>query len=335
MAWKRAHERADRAVSYFLICRKCGCETLGVMAAEDAEALVVAHDEDRHGKVRRKKTDAENLLAEFLRSRKASCSPATARYYSATLAPFFAWMGKRAIRTWGRHHVTAWIEKHPEWKPRTTQKFLVCVRTVRTWAVEQRHYDVPDFAGSLKAPRVKRRRVTPLAPAHVSALLRVAREHPWLELPVALAAYAGLSLGDVRGLEWADVRWEEGRIQRDRQKSGRALDVKIGAGLRDVLSRHRALSGPVCRGLPTSDTGFAKAVRDLYARAKAPREKGQGLHFLRTFFSSVGLERTGDLGAVADAIGDDPGTVSRHYAHGSASGRDRVFDAVDAAIRGA
>ena len=305
------------------------------MSAEDAEAAVIAHDEDRHGKVRRKRTDAENALAEFLRSREAECSKGTARYYRATLTPFFAWMGKRPLRTWGRHHVRAWIDKHPDWKPRTTEKNIVSLGTFRTWAVEEKKYAVPDFVASIKPPRIPRKRKTPLRPEQVADLLRVAREHRWLELPVALAAYAGFALGDVRAVEWGDVRWAEGRIQRARQKSGRDLDVKIGPGLREVLSRHMATSGPICRGLPESDSAFAKAVRLLYATAKVPRETGQGLHFLRTFFSSVGVRGTADVKAVADAIGDDPAVLSRYYSHSHPTDRDRVFDAVDAAIRGA
>jgi integrase len=141
------------------------------------------------------------------------------------------------------------------------------------------------------------------------------------ELPVALAAYAGLSWGDCRTLGWSEVDLERGRIVRPRQKSGRHLNIPIAAPLAAVLARHRAAAGPVCRNLPRrASSTVSKAVSGLYWRARVKRAAGKGLHFLRTAFVSAGVAAGIDLATMADLIADNPAVVARHYTH-SADGR--------------
>jgi integrase len=218
--------------------------------------------------------------------------------------------------SWRRSDVERWIVRHPDWSPRSRQKFVAVVKTFAAWCTAE-SIVLGGALDGIRLPKVARRRRDPLGAAQVRALLDAAAGHPWLELPIALAATTGLSLGDLRDLEWRDVDLRAGRIMRNRVKSGRPLDVRIGSLLRGVLRRHAGDAGPVCVGMPTSDSAISKAVRALYAEAGVARVKGQGLHYLRTAFVSIGLAATGDLTAVADVVGDAPDVVSRRPATGS------------------
>lgn len=335
MGWKTHHEGTDGARWWYRHCRHCApaCVSLGLMSEDDAQAEVERHDLEVHARQPRgARASPSKALGEFIASRRVHCSEGTIRFYVDALTAFFKRMEGKPFRSWRPSHVLEHLAAHPKWSARSKQKFLGALRTFRTWAVEAKRYDVPDFTVGLKAPRVVQRQVEPLSAAQLRALLAEAKVHPWLEAPIALAAYAGLALGDIRSLEWSEVRWESKRIVRPRDKNGKPLDFKIGAGLLEVLERHRVIAGPICRGLPTSDSAVGQEVRELYARAGVPRERFQGLHFIRTSFVSLGLQATGDLAAVSDVVGDNPGTVARHYAKSRADGRDRVVDAVDRAL---
>src|SRR5436190_611621 len=88
------------------------------------------------------------------------------------LGAFFVHMAARPLREWRRSDVEAWLASHKEWSPRTRQKFLVTLRTFRSWAVDDMGYSVPDFLGNLRARTPPRRAVEPLSAAQVAALLR-------------------------------------------------------------------------------------------------------------------------------------------------------------------
>jgi integrase/recombinase XerC len=267
------------------------------------------------------RADGHEALKSFLASRleERAGTQEGQRYYRVSLRPFVAAQGARPLNRWTLADTKAWIRTHPKWSPRTVQKFLTCLRTFTRWAREA-GLDAPDLAGQIRGPRVQRRQREALTPDQVRALVETADGHPWLELPVALAAYAGLSWGDCRSLDWSEVDLVRKRIIRPRQKSGRHLNIPIAAPLAAVLARHRAVAGPVCRNLPKASSTICKAVAGLYSRAGVKRAAGEGLHFLRTAFVSAGVAAGVDLATMADLIGDNPAVVARYYTH-SADGR--------------
>lgn len=309
-------------------------EPLGPLTQADAERRRTAKEREMGQAPRAQRTTAGDALRDFLTSRveERGGTEETKRYYRAALEPFVTSMGDRPVHRWGPDDVLAWMKAHPKWSPRTIQKFLVQVRTFATWC-RARGLDVPDLVGSIRAPRIPRRERDPLTPAEVTALVEAAEGHDWLELPVALAAYAGLSTGDCVSLDWAEVDIERARIVRPRQKSGRPLNVPIAAPLLTILKARRATAGPVCRDVPTSSSARSKAIRALYRRAGVARARGDGLHRLRTAFVSMGVAAGVDLATMADLIGDDPATVARYYTHSATAARQDAVARIAGAIR--
>lgn len=338
MASLRGRVAADGRTWWSLRWKVAGrefTEPLGPITKADAERRRMAKEREEGKQPRHLRTTAGDALKDFLTSRveERGGTEETQRYYRAALTPFVAFMGDRPIHRWGPDDTLAWMKAHPKWSPRTIQKFLVQVRTFATWC-RARQLDVPDMVGSLRAPRIPRRNRDPLTPDQVAALVAAAAGHDWLEVPVALAAYAGLSLGDCRSLDWAEVDLERGRIVRARKKSGRPLNVPIAPALAAVLKARRATAGPVCRDMPTSSSAVSKGVRGLYRRAGVPRHKGDGLHALRTAFVSAGVAAGVDLATMADLIGDDPATVARYYTHSASAAREAAVARIAGAIGG-
>ncbi|MBL9085545.1 MAG: tyrosine-type recombinase/integrase [Planctomycetia bacterium] len=279
------------------------------------------------------RTPAGEALTDVVRSRAEDCggTEETVRYYRGALEPFVASMAERPLHRWGPDDTLAWMKAHPKWSPRTIQKFLVQVCTFATWC-RARQFDAPGLVGSLRAPRIPRRNRDPLTPDQVAALVAAAAGHDWLEVPVALAAFAGLSLGDCRSLDWTEVDLERRRIVRAHKKSGRPLNVPIAPALAAVPKARRAVAGPVCRAMRASSSAVSKGVRGLYLRAGVPRHKGDGLHALRTAFVSARVAAGVDLATMSDLIGDDPATVARYYTHSASAAREAAVALIASAL---
>lgn len=351
MANLKAHVGVDGLTYRYVECPRCSPTSirLGPVSREDAEVALTDHlVKVHHEEPRGKRTAAGTAKKDFLASRRAvQCTEGTLRYYEAVLAPFWRHMGEKALRLWRRVDVEGFIAAHGEtkdadgkvtrdgWCARSVQKFLTVLCTFTDWAIDT-GLDVQPFAAKIRKPRVFRRQVEPLSGRQLRALLTCAPlvpKRPWLPKCIALAVYTGLSLGDIQALTYAECDADLTRIRRARAKGRRPMDIPICADLRAVLEVDRSAGGLVCDGIPESGSMVGKAVRDLYALAKVPRAKGQGLHFLRTSFISLGVEQTADIAAVAELVGDDVATVARFYTKSRDERRVAVVDAVAAVIR--
>ena len=155
-------------------------------------------------------------------------------------------------------------------------------------------------------------------------LLDAARGH-YLEVPVALALFAGLSRADLRALTWKEVDLDAGLITRPRHKTGRALRLPISPPLAEVLERHRRRAGPVCRRLPKSDSSLYKALHRLCDRADVPRG---GWHRLRHTAATLLAAAGTDVATIGRILGHRPGSVvTLRYLH---TDDDRLRQAAEA-----
>lgn len=147
-------------------------------------------------------------LGRFLRHlRFLRRSPETVRYYDALLRPLFDELGEvAAMKRWHPGHMQEVLARHTSWSPRTVQMHLSACRRFVRWARRARVV-VPDFVEDLRGPKVTVREVVAYTPAEVARILEEAEGTP-LEVPVSLALLAGLSLGDLRALDWGDVTIE-------------------------------------------------------------------------------------------------------------------------------
>lgn len=267
---------------------------------------------------RPEETSARVALARFLshwrtvRRRKKD----TLAYYRKRLGCVFAFLSQRApMRRWQRKHLEAFVRAHPEWSPRTVQMHVVACGTFVKWARRAR-LSVPDFVDGMDVPRVVRKEKEAFAAGEVVRVLAAARRRT--RLPVALAFWAGMSVGDVRALGWPNVHLdpEPGFLVGRRSKTNAPFRVPLAKPLRALLLAvpPRRRRGPLCPGFPADDATATKALRRLYGAAEVPTEGGYKR--LRHTFSTLMQEAGVDYATVEDLMGHKSGpSTTRVYTH--------------------
>ncbi len=157
------------------------------------------------------------------------------------------------------------------------------------------------------------------------------------ELPIALGVYAAMPLADIRALEWSNVDWRRKVIRRPREKTGTRRTITIVPTLLEILKRSRAISGPLCRDLPHSDSAFTSTLRRICDRAGVPRApRGyNGWHRLRHTCGALLSQLGADVDTVGAIMGHEKGSpVTQRYMHTSEAVKRRMLEALDREVRG-
>jgi integrase len=194
--------------------------------------------------------------------------------------------------------------------PSTRRNFHIVFRSVLRTAV-----DAGLLASMPKMPRLPRvgRKVTkPLRRSDLEAILAKSRDNA--RLAFALAAFAGLRAGEVRGLRWPDVDLKAGTItvrcsitrrEESTPKSGNHDVLPIVASLRALLEAAQATrEGPwanvalTAKGKPWGESGLNQAFQRARDRAGLDT---WSYHDLRHFFISE-LFRSGVPAHVVRAL---------------------------------
>ncbi len=330
MAWIRWHERSDGRRTAYLQWRdeagKIRSRSVGSDPRLAKMHLRVAQRAEGKGTRREAAPLTPLALAEdYLAERALQVRGSTVRADREKLMPLVEAWKDVVLGDWDRKRLVQYVGAQ-NWSPRTTQMFVnVCRRFIR-WAHDQ-DIPVPDFVGTFRGPKVRHPEAVPLTGPQLKSLLDAARDHPYLELPVALAGLAGLALGDLRDLDWSEVDLQANVISRRRSKTDERVHVPIGRTLREILERRRAVAGGVCRGLPSTNPPLNKALHKLYELAGVPAApRGlNGFHRLRHTFGTL---IKGDSATKGKALGHRPGSVMPlRYEH---SDEERVQAAVRA-----
>jgi len=278
--------------------------------------------------------DPLEALELFLQEKSVSVGSARSlEPYRSRLVPLFQCWAGRPMHEWRRIDFVSYIAER-DWSPATKHKLRNYARQFIAWAQES---DIPcaDFVGSFKPPPIRVHDVAILTPEQAHAVLQEARGH-YLELPIALAMFAGMDPSDFRSLDWAEVDLEAGLIKRRRNKTGAPIEIPIQPLLRDALGRRRALRGTVCRSLPGSTSSLNKALHRLCKRAGVPRSpKGQS--GFRRFRHTQGtmLARAGaDVATIGRSLGHGKGsTMALRYIETDLERLDRDLGEMDRQIR--
>lgn len=266
---------------------------------------------------------AEDLLEQFLAEKALQVRPGTVEQFREKLGPLFAAWRDVPLHLWERRMWIEYVGAHPDWSPRTTELVYQKLRAFLAWA---RDLDLPvaDVLAGYKPPRPRPQERDHLSPEQEQALMDAVRGHRYLEPPVALALYAGLSRADFRALQWPQVDLDAGTITLRRSKTGQRVEVPVCPALDEVLRRARALGGPVCRGLPESNGSLHKALHRLCDRAKIPRG---GWHRFRHTFATRLIASGADLKTVARLVGHAHGsTATLLYVQGDRARERRAID---------
>jgi integrase len=165
----------------------------------------------------------------------------------------------------------------------------------------------------------------------------------------AVAFYGGLRLGELRALEWKDVRLEAGEIRVERSMDGTGVIIppKSRAGrrvvpiirrLRDELVLHQLAAGSATGFVfgPTPATPFVPNT--VYRRARrawaAAGLDPIGLHEARHTFASYMIAAGANIKSITDIMGHGSVGVSiDRYGHMMPGGRDEVVERLDTYFR--
>lgn len=268
----------------------------------------------------------------------------------------FAGVPMKAIR---RSHVEQWVKamqtkdrgegKQAGLAPGTIKTRLQNVRAVLRAAVRDRVIPVDPSEG-VALPRQRRAAVAMVipTPAQVRQLLDHAAV-PWLRTFMALAAFAGLRLGEAAGLQLGDVdflrrllhvtrqvqRGPKGAVLISPPKAGSERPVFLADGLLTLLSVHAGQLQQTPEGWlfvgPGGDPPHQNSVG--YWWRKTRRAAGLDhvdFHDLRHFYASGLIAQGCDVVTVQKALGHaKPTTTLNIYAHLWPTAEDRTRQAAD------
>ena len=193
-----------------------------------------------------------------------------------------------------------------------------------------------------KLPRLfKQSRKLPACPTRDEVETMLASATGWMKTAVALAALAGLRMGEVRALEVQDVDLEQGvlRIRRalsesttTTPKSGHdrvipmtpELHAVLEVAVRDRLPRARLVATAI--GTTPSRTYVLRKFKALQRRLELP---GWFFHSLRHYFISQLVRHGGSLEAVRIIAGHSKLDVTQRYVHADAGDLREAVSALD------
>lgn len=208
--------------------------------------------------------------------------------------------------------------------PSTVNNVEIALRAVLRFAKLNGHLD---FFPELPALRpVPPRVVTPPMPEDVDLVIGIA--YPTARLAMALAAYAGLRSGEIRGLRFKDVERDRGVIVvrqsicrgvADTPKSGHDRQIPIAAPLEPLLKaaferKHRPTDAISItnRGEAWGEGSLLSAFRRVLARAELPASR---MHDLRHFFVTECFRAGAPAPDVQKLAGHLHLHVTQRYAH--------------------
>jgi integrase len=258
-----------------------------------------------------------------------------------------------------RSHVESWVKKmqtadRGEGKPRglapgTIKTRLQNVRTVMRGAVRDKVI-VSDPTENVAIPRQRRADAAMVipTPAQVRQLLDHAAT-PWMGLFIALAAFAGLRLGEAAAVRRQDVnflgrilqvtqqvqRGEKGTVLITPPKYGSERPVPLADGLLDLLSAHVKQMAESPMGWlflgEGDDPPHQNTVGYWWRKTcAAAGVTGFTLHDLRHFYASGLINQGCDVVTVQKALGHaKPTTTLTTYAHLWPTAEDRTRKAAD------
>lgn len=222
---------------------------------------------------------------------------------------------KRPLATWDAADVKAVVFGRKSWGPNSRAAALRFVVKFLRWAARS-GVAVPasliEDVRAIEKPivRVADRQALPEA-ALVSLLAAVRGER--IEPAVALAAFNGFPLGDIRALRRSELDLKAGTVHRryGREKTGERYVVPLAPPVLEVLARHVVEDHPegLALDLPPKRRMFG-LLDEAYERAGLDRPRGECWHRLRRSFASM-LDGNGEaLATVRMLMGHAPGSTA-------------------------
>lgn len=182
----------------------------------------------------------------------------------------------------------------------------------------------PDPMRKVRRPAHRQESPEPWSDAQIGVYIHAIRGHKH-ELALLLALLLGMRRGEVCGLRWQDIDFQQGVIhvvnQRQRMASGEIVDcppkslssvrvLPIPPSLLPLLRARRQLAGYVC---PLSPSGLDAAHRAIVRRLDLPYIP---LHGLRHSMATACIRHGGDMRSLQSVLGHaNYSTTANRYTH--------------------
>lgn len=224
------------------------------------------------------------------------------------------------------------------YKPQTQKHILGLLRTIFNRAILMDRYFKPNPFMKIKMPKVDNKRQRFLSPEEIKRLLdALAEVSPQSHDIALLAAHAGMRRGEIFGLMWEQLDFENGIINvmtshGRKESKGRMRAVPMTAEVREMLqnlpqrakwvfptregNRRQYASSALQRTI--DKLGFNDGVDHSLNRVS--------LHTLRHSFASIMVSRGVPLGTVQKLLGHESQAMTERY---SKVGDQTVLNAMD------
>jgi integrase len=259
-------------------------------------------------------------------------------------------LGATPLAQLRRSQIETWVKRMSAdgLAPGTIKTRVNNVRSVLHAAVRDQMIAV-DPSDNIVLPRDRRREAAMVLPTADQVAAVIAAATPWFEAFVALAAFAGLRLGEAAGTQVGDInflarsldvrrqvqRGGAGAIEVRAPKYGSERTVFLADGLLDMLAQHIATHRPgedpgrwlfeARPGKPPRQNTAGYQWRRACRRANV---RGMTVHDLRHFYASGLIAAGCDVVTVQRALGHAKTTTTLNtYAHLWPSAEDRTRQA--------
>lgn len=220
--------------------------------------------------------------------------------------------------------IEAWWASRYDKAAATRQNELACLRSFYRWATKFDHRP-DDPTRRLDAPKVDNAYPRPIGRSDLTRALDACdeREAPDLRRAIALGAYGGLRVSEAAALDWSDVDLDK-RLIYVRGKGRKERLAGISTRLLDEILPARASGNVITGGAAAygADTLQRRVNRHL-----AALDIEATFHKLRARYVTQGIADTGDIYAVARAVGWASIETAKHYAALSDDALHKIADA--------
>lgn len=269
-------------------------------------------------------TTAAELIDLFLASTAGQVSEHCHRERTRTLRLFADAFGPLPLAELRAYHLALWLDQHSGWRADWQRKRVASyVKRAWNWA-EQLDLVSRNPFRSIKLPNGQSGQ--PMQLNHFQALLRHAP--PDLRRILLFLRYTGCRPGELRTMQWPDVRWDQCLILLNQHKTQRVtrrpraiyLHPSCQKMLRWMFARRRPEAIWVFPGPNGMWSRYYLLQCFRVVRRKAGLPATVKLYGLRHLFGTQAVLRGLDLKTISELLGHTTTRMTEYYLHLAANG---------------
>ncbi|AGA67693.1 site-specific recombinase XerD [Desulfitobacterium dichloroeliminans LMG P-21439] len=224
---------------------------------------------------------------------------------------------------------------------RTIKNYYTTLRTITKWGLKKK-YLAEDVMDGLEPPMVRHKKRDILNPEELKLFIETAKNYK-LYLPLKILAITGMRVGEVMGLKWKSVSFEDSQIKiveavssnsgylKDTKTQGSKRELRLDTETMAELKEHK-LAMAKCNRAKDDDFVFQRETSNDFLgyqnifRTKNRILKRAGLrniriHDLRHGVGSILLDKGASITTVAEQLGQVPATTAGNYSHSLKKGQ--------------